>query len=396
MKFSTALFRCWFRMLLVLLNIFFIYGLVRLYNWNPHSKIIHIKKYFSDIALADVQYTENHVNLRHSDSRRGPGYFKSCVPKSDIVYLKVHKAGSTSVMNILLRYGLHHKLVFALPKKHNYFNRKSQFDINIILPPPKGKRYNILCNHSVYNRSVFYSLFPLNTFYLAIIRQPFYQFVSAFSYYRVAKAVLKHKRSSVNPLRDYLKSPNQIPLSTALNFVNNRMSYDFGMAPEAFKNKTAIRNYIQTLDDDFDFVMILEYFEESLILLRRYLCWTMKDIISLKLNSRKTDATETSVEDYETHKDITTADYMLYEHYLQVFWLRVAAEGPSFFRELNHFKQVQIFVGKFCNGALHEDTIYIPASDWNTAFQMSRKDCKYVKMSEMTFLKIIRQLQYPK
>ncbi|XP_052831181.1 galactosylceramide sulfotransferase-like isoform X2 [Octopus bimaculoides] len=365
-----------------------IYGFIRIYAGNLDFKLTvpsKLPKHYSFITT---------TQLLHSNFHRGPGYFKTCKPQSDVVFLKVHKAGSTTVMNILLRYGLYHKLVFVLPKNSNYINRQSELDVNRILPPPKGKRYNILCNHSVYNRSVFHNLFPPGTFYLAIIRQPFEQFKSAFNYYGVTRIVMRQKNSSTNPLRDYLQLRKKISIPKSMNFVNNRMAYDFGIAPENFTNNKAIKDYIEILDKDFDLVMIMEYFDESLILLRRYLCWTMKDIVSVRLNARKSKI-ETSMDDFERHKNITMADYMIYEHFLGTFWKLVALEGSSFFKELSHYKQIRKIIEAFCKGESKDRKIVIPSSNWNMAFEISQIECKHIIIGEIAFLDIIRKLQYP-
>ena len=61
-------------------------------------------------------------------SREGPfrGY-KDCNPETDIVFHKTHKCSSSTVQNILLRYGLKHELNVVLPKSGNYLGQKSSW-----------------------------------------------------------------------------------------------------------------------------------------------------------------------------------------------------------------------------------------------------------------------------
>lgn len=54
-------------------------------------------------------------------------------------------------------------------------------------------------------------------------------------------------------------------------------------------NETAIDAKIAELDSIFDLVMLQEFLDESLILLKNLLCWTTEDIITLKNNARKND-----------------------------------------------------------------------------------------------------------
>ena len=46
---------------------------------------------------------------------------------------------------------------------------------------------------------------------------------------------------------------------------------------------------IEEIENNFDLVMIVEKFEESLILMKDELCWDTTDITSLKLNGRIED-----------------------------------------------------------------------------------------------------------
>ena len=44
--------------------------------------------------------------------------------------------------------------------------------------------------------------------------------------------------------------------------------------------------YYRELDAQFDLVMILERFDESLVLLQDLMCWPTEDIVYLKQNER--------------------------------------------------------------------------------------------------------------
>lgn len=73
-----------------------------------------------------------------------------CKPKTHIVFLKVHKSASSTVMNILFRFGETHNLTFALP-----INGASQlyyphyFTAGIVegFSPNKESQFNIMCHH---------------------------------------------------------------------------------------------------------------------------------------------------------------------------------------------------------------------------------------------------------
>ena len=80
----------------------------------------------------------------HAFESRG---FRNCEPKKKVAYLKTHKCASTTIQNILLRYGMKNNLNFVLPEfginfGGSHFNRgmikstlweKAGFDYHIFL-----------------------------------------------------------------------------------------------------------------------------------------------------------------------------------------------------------------------------------------------------------------------
>jgi hypothetical protein len=66
--------------------------------------------------------------------------------------------------------------------------------------------------------------------------------------------------------------------------INNGMSFDFGMQISQISNMFYITEYIKELDQDFRLVIIAELFDESLVLMKRYLCWDLLPIFWLAQN----------------------------------------------------------------------------------------------------------------
>lgn len=50
-----------------------------------------------------------------------------------------------------------------------------------------------------------------------------------------------------------------------------------------------LRQAIEDLDQRFDLVMVSEYLDESLILLRHLLCWSLHDVVGFVKNARRLD-----------------------------------------------------------------------------------------------------------
>ena len=51
-----------------------------------------------------------------------------------------------------------------------------------------------------------------------------------------------------------------------------------------FENKTILQNLITKIDKTFDLIMIVEDFNESMVLLKNGLSWNYEDLLSIKLN----------------------------------------------------------------------------------------------------------------
>ena len=74
---------------------------------------------------------------------------------------------------------------------------------------------------------------------------------------------------------------------------------------------------IDQLNEDFNFVLILELLDESLVLLKKLLCWDLKDIAYFKLNER--------LEESKSQMNINTRsmfyDIMIYNACTRNFWV---------------------------------------------------------------------------
>ena len=73
-------------------------------------------------------------------------------------------------------------------------------------------------------------------------------------------------------------------LNQNLALLHNSILFDFGMNPEDYGNKTILQNLISEIDQTFDLIMIVEDFNESMVLLKNGLSWNYEDLLSIKLN----------------------------------------------------------------------------------------------------------------
>ncbi|KAH9498820.1 Galactosylceramide sulfotransferase [Bulinus truncatus] len=333
-------------------------------------------------------------------ARQGPEEEEKrpCKPVRNVAFVKTHKAGSTTVANILLRYGLTHDLNFALPNTklhsygYNYISRAGEvLTRDYIYPIPPGQEYNILFNHAIYNRTAFRMIMPNDTVYLTILREPFQQFVSTFEYYHVEKYFAKkgiRLPNSTNPISTFLESPFAYDKSTAFfSYIRNKQAEDLGLSKAHYLRPALLKEYIDDMDRDFTLVMILEYFDESLLLLKRELCWSTKDILYFPHNANNLKPQRNFTEsDHAAHRKISHVDYELYSHFFKVFWEKLQAQGDDFFQELAHFKSLLRQVHMNCNLLAN---FTVEATQWHDAFTVTRRNCQLLAMPELVSLDLL-------
>lgn len=327
-------------------------------------------------------------------------------PKKEVqhvAFLKVHKAASSTAQNIFLRFGWYRNLTIVLPPAKNpsgYPNiislRESLTNSNI-LAPPKGRHYDILCNHVFYTNEAFRKFMPNDTVFIGILREPFELYKSILNYFR--PAYIFKKISDLFPASTFLRDPSKYePKRLVASWTNSRMAIEYGFPTELFTNynQTGVDMYLNKLDKEFKLVIIAEYMEESVVLMRRYLSWTTKDIIYLSLNvARKKNETMLSKAfDREFYKSYAKIDYALYNFFYKRLKEQIRQEGPDFDDELLQFKEIRKMTGEYCKQQERQTPIQFEATRWSETFNITKADCTELMRGEISFIQQIRIRQY--
>ena len=251
--------------------------------------------------------------------------------------------------NIFFRYGDSRNLSFVLGR-NTLLGWPTKF--HIIFPYRFFARQpNILCSHARFNKKPMNWLFPKATSkYLTILRNPVDNFESVFNFAHLGKLFGLGDR--MDSLETFLAK--EIPFNNSRNIMTylarNPMMFDLGLSLEYFQNLSAVNEYIQFLDREFDLVMITDYFDESLVLMKRLLCWKIDDIVYVKLNERldKEKARGLSESVQENIKRWNKADVLLFNHFNKTFWRKVKNEGPSFYEDLAVFRRRKDDIRRLC------------------------------------------------
>ncbi|XP_026153502.1 galactosylceramide sulfotransferase [Mastacembelus armatus] len=264
-------------------------------------------------------------------SRNSNSQLVECSPTVNIMFMKTHKTASSTLLNILFRFGEKHKLKFAFPDGHNDFFYPSPFKCSQVKDYRPGVCFNILCNHMRFDHHEVSKLLPQDAVYIAILRNPVDLFESSFHYYQ--KTIpLTWRIKGNNKLAGFLKNPQAFYRPKAYNsfYLKNLLFFDFGFDNNLNADDPRVMRNIDFLSKRFHLVLIAEYFEESLVLLKDKLCWTMDDILYFRLNVRKDSSVARLTPELRARAlEWNGADWKLYQHFNATFWAKIDAYGKE-------------------------------------------------------------------
>ena len=203
--------------------------------------------------------------------------------------MKTHKTGGTTVTNTLLRYAENNKLNVGLPIAYHWemAGYPASFDARLI--DPQIERYNVLCHHMKFDKENVRKLMSDDAKYITILRDPVQNFESAFGFFKDYPYPEWNLEGQAG-INSFLDEPERFyNKSTPWYFrAKNYMSFDLGFDHEN-DSDGYIKQVISEMESTYNFVMMTDYFEESMILLKDLLCLDMDDIVYLPLKVRTDD-----------------------------------------------------------------------------------------------------------
>ncbi|XP_072456045.1 galactosylceramide sulfotransferase-like isoform X2 [Notamacropus eugenii] len=253
----------------------------------------------------------------------------SCRPKTDIVFMKTHKTASSTLLNILFRFGQKHNLKFAFPSGYNDFNYPAFFKRSLVHNYQPGECFNIICNHMRFRYPEVRGLVPPNATFITVLRDPAHLFESSFHYFGMV-VPFTWRLTGRNKLAKFLQDPNRYydPRGFNAHYLRNLLFFDLGYDSELDPHSPQVQEHILEVEQRFHLVMLQEYFDESLVLLKDLLCWELEDILYFKLNARRASAVpQLTGELYQRATDWNQLDALLYRHFNASFWRKVEAFG---------------------------------------------------------------------
>ena len=370
-----------------------------------------------------------------AESRNIDGYdmTKFTQEMTNIYFVKVHKAGSTTVQNILYRYGLNRNLLFALFACPNGMPFPQVASKEYLVRDSHHSEFNIMCDHALFDETTHRQYMPDNTVVIGILRHPLEQLRSSIAFHGLTKPM--HLTTS-DPTTEFLSDPSSYdarirftgssrhcgPVLTP-SFTQNHMAYHFGYRRQQNNSQVYIDRFMADMNRTLDFMLILERLDESLVLLKRLLRWRTEDIISLPLfstasfgkkpmkNSRDATATRELI---AKHRKWSTADYVMYEHYSAKLNRTLQQQSDDFYSELQLFRLLKERVRSHCKNMCNIDVINhmrslrqtsairtyleshrmdVAASDWSEAFSVSYTNCLAMMLGTLEYQAALKNKQ---
>lgn len=341
------------------------------------------------------------------DWRKPAGSSTSLCPecrseRRNFVFIKCMKCATESLVSSFRNFGNNRNLSFALPLASNLWLSWPDPVREVDIRPSLTGRYNILCDHAVYTPDLMARLMPNDTVYISAVREPFSRFKSTLRYFGLLS--FAEADYPEDPLGHYLRNLQHFePLKSRLlrgcparNFslIRNLMSHCLGMPlgwpagrEDISGDAEKVRKYIEQVDSRFLLVLVVEHLHESLVLLKRALCWSTKDVLYRKLNvadyAYKADRRQDLVNIY---RNISHVDYLLYDHLNETLWRKIRQEGNDFWGEVAEFTRTQNRTAEFCDSVKKKKknsermSLRFNRTRWDKGFFFMDEDCNSVYM----------------
>ncbi|XP_063956605.1 galactose-3-O-sulfotransferase 3-like isoform X2 [Lytechinus pictus] len=278
----------------------------------------------------------------------------TCVRQKNLAFIKTHKTGSTTVASIMHRYALSHWLS-CLAYKSDPTRGHIRFDVltersNRKFIPPLGVRvgdyenykdYNVLAVHVRYQPEMLKKFMAEETKYITILREPSSHFESAFTFFGAESELFGAHH--VGNIAKFAKKPsqhwNQLSRGHKKYYTRNGQMFDLSLDQRIHTDRTIVKSIIGDIAKKFSLVLIMEYMDESLLLLKKLMCWDFRDISYVVKNhrahtSKMADGVRAALRKWNW------ADNLLYEHFNVTLWKKIAKYGPTFEEDLVKFREI--------------------------------------------------------
>ena len=281
---------------------------------------------------------------------------KQCKPVKNVIFLKTHKTGSSTIINIMQRFAHRNNLTVALPAQNHFLGWPNTFQESYVFEHTKDKTYNIICNHARFHRERMLKVMQSNeTKIVTVIRDPLYQFESTAVYLNFASLFKLNRKVNIidaffNKSTEEIYNRTLYPNTANIYLTKNPIAYDMGFRTWRDDDSSIITS-LEKAKKNFDLVMISDYMAESLVLLKDLLCWDLKDVVYFTMNKRP-DKYRQKIENVEDARqrinEWNKIDKEIFNHFNKTFWEKVNSKGEIFRKDLHQLLSVNKQLDQSC------------------------------------------------
>ena len=338
----------------------------------------------------------NMADKSEATTRTGDEFtnIQQCTPRSNIVFIKTHKTGGSTITNILSIFAMKHNLSIFGHEGCLYASLRYDICIQKKLHMNLSRfgKSNIISEHIMYKRNILSTIMSDDVIYVTQLRHPLSQLISWLHF---------NGHIGVNDPVDFYD--NMIPFKKHIS-LNSwiQMGIPNNASEQEFKS------YLKSLAREFDLISITEQFDLSLLLLRRKLCWEISDMIYIPM--KKANFTHSKNSHFSNitkdesiknkYKILNPNAYILYDHFKTILSRKISQAGQDLEEEYMFFQELRQNVSNFCskyiemiakNSTMYldvlktTDVLVIPGSKWGSARTFDPIECAILKLHKRTF-----------
>ena len=367
-----------------------------------------------DVTTRSIQFNvplNENIKQSSSTTRSSPEKRpKNRVPKrnstqTNIAYISIPRTGDEILASMFRRFGFARNLSFVLPVQDKMFLAWPYLMTGKDFRPSLNNgTFNILCERAVYDELLFSQLLPEDTTYVVSVREPLHHLVSLLFHFDMFYAIeilpeedpITVCLENIELLRDLYQASDVRSKCIPDNFVVTRnllsfsLGFPTGFAPDSDRDMSTdmdfIIRWLNMVPNKFETVFT-EFFDESLVLLKRRLFWSIADILYWRPefeDDYRYDRQNLSPGSFEKLLIWSSVDIALYRHLNQTFWSRVKLQGNDFWGEVLLFKEHLRDVNRYCSAPRKpSNELIFPESKWSPSFQITRRDCTLMEGNEL-------------
>ena len=255
-------------------------------------------------------------------------------------------------------------------------------------------RFDLIMEHLKFDETFFDEVMKGKKHYISTLRNPFDQLASQVHF--LDTRGFSHSASKVNTsdqLEQILRSSENL----------NRYGQTYIKIPEKYtSSENDLNEYLESLSEKFLLILMTEYYDASLVLLKRKLSWTLNDIVYSPLKRGKYSIDTDTKEIYTLkHRKLRPVEYALFEYFNNTFWSSLLQESSDFWSEVKHYQHINSNISSFCakyyevvKGDIKnvrsvikdKSKMTIEKSEWNDGFVVDAVDCILMKIHKTVFL----------